>query len=173
MYAAASETSVILSPERRRVVEAMEKRDNGKRTRLGDPTIARGLEYAYARPFAAFVAIGLRQEWAKSTPAASKLNFAAAGIGFDERGMYFHTLADETESGKAVELQRSLGRLLADKAKSSNPPDLRIERIAGLLLDAEPARFPPPKLRLTHTQYLVPARKLEDWFARFFPKGEG
>jgi len=173
LYAVASETSVVLSAQRRRVVEALEKRDGGKRTRLGDPTVARGLEYAYARPFAAFIAIGLRQEWAKSVPAASKLNFAAAGIGFDDRGMYFHTLADETESGKAIELQRTFGRLLADRAKATNPPDLRIERLAGLLLDAEPTRFPPPKLRLTHTQYVVPARRLDEWFAPFFPKGEG
>jgi serine/threonine protein kinase len=173
LYAASSETSVILSPQRRRVVEALEKRDSGKRTRIGDPTVARGLEYAYARPFAAFITIGLRQVWAKSVPAATKLNFAAAGIFFDDRGMYFHTLADETESGRAIELQRTFGRLLADKAKSSNPPDLRIERLAGLLLDAEPARLAPPKLRLTHTQHLVPTRKLEEWFAPFFPKGEG
>jgi serine/threonine protein kinase len=173
LYAVASETSVVLSPQRRRVIEALEKRDGGRRTRLDDPTVARGLEYGYARPFAAFIAIGLRQEWAKSVPAASKLNFAAAGIGFDDRGMYFHTLADETESGKAIELQRTFGRLLADRAKATNPPDLRIERLAGLLLDAEPTRFPPPKLRLTHTQYVVPARRLDEWFAPFFPKGEG
>jgi serine/threonine protein kinase len=173
LYAVASETSIVLSPQRRRVIDALEKRDGGKRTRLADPTVARGLEYAYARPFAAFVTIGLRQEWAKSVPAASKLNFAAAGIAFDDRGMYFHTLADETESGKALELQRTFGRLLADRAKATNPPDRQIERLAGLLLDAEPTRFPPPKLRLTHTQYLVPARRLDEWFAPFFPKGEG
>jgi serine/threonine protein kinase len=173
LYAAASETSVILSPQRLRVVEALEKRDSGKRTHFGDPTLVRGLEYAYARPFAAFVTVGLRQEWAKSVPAASKLNFAAAGIGFDERGMYFHSLADETESGKAIELQRTFGRLLADRAKSSPSPDSRIERLAGLLLNAEPTRFPPAKPRLTHTQYLVPTRKLAEWFAPFFPRGEG
>jgi hypothetical protein len=173
IYGAASESSVILSAHRGRLTEVQEKRDSGRRTRLNDPTIARGLEYAYARPFAAYFVLGLRQEWAKLVPAASKLNFAAAGIVFDERGMYFHTLADETEFGKAVELQRAFGRMLADQARATSPPDARIERLAGLLVDAEVTRLPPPKLRLTHTQYLVPARKLEEWFAPFFPKGEG
>ena len=173
VYAVASETSVVLSPHRRRVIEALEKRDGGRRTRLADPTIARGLEYASARPFAAFVTLGLRQEWAKSIPGATKLNFAAAGIVFDDRGMSFHTLADETEPGKAIELQRAFGRLLADKGKATEPADLRLERIASLLLDAEPVRLPPPRLRLTHTQHLVPARRLEEWFAPFIPKGDG
>lgn len=173
IYAVASESSVILSSHRGRLIEALEKRDSGRRTRFSDPTISRGLEYANARPFAAFFVLGLRQDWAKLVPAASKLNFAAAGIVFDERGMYFHTLADETEFGKAVELQRAFGRMLADQAKATSPPDPRIDRLAGLLLDAEVTRLPPPKLRLTHTQYLVPARKLEEWFAPFFPKGDG
>ena len=173
IYAMASETSVVLSAQRRRVVEAIEKRDGGRRTRLADPTVARGLEYAYARPFAAFVALGLRQDWANSVPAATKLNFAAAGIVFDDRGMSFHTLADETEPGKAIELQRTFGRILADKAKAADPADLRVERIANLLLDAEPVRLPPPRLRLTHTQHLVPARRLDDWLAPFIPKGDG
>jgi serine/threonine protein kinase len=173
VYAVASESSVILSAHRGRLIEALEKRDAGRRTRFADPTIARGLEYAYARPFAAYFVLGLRQDWAKLVPAASKLNFAAAGVVVDERGMYFHTLADETELGKAVELQRAFGRMLADQAKASNPPDARVERLADLLLDAEVTRLPPPKLRLTHTQYLVPARKLEEWFAPFFPKGDG
>jgi serine/threonine-protein kinase len=173
IYAGASETSVVLSAHRHRLVEALEKRDAGKRTRLADATVARGLEYAYARPFAAFVTIGLKQDWAKLVPAASKLNFAAAGLVFDDRGMAFHTLADESEPGKAVELQRAFGRMLADKAKTVDPPDFRIERLAGLLLDAEVVRLPPARPRLTHTQHLVPARKLEEWFAPFFPKGDG
>jgi len=172
VFAVASETSVVLSPHRRRVIEALEKRDGGRRTRLADQTIARGLEYAYARPFAAFVTLGLRQDWAKSIPGATKLNFAAAGIVFDDRGMSFHTLADETEPGKAIELQRAFGRLLADKGKATVPADLRLDRIASLLLDAEPVRLPPPRLRLTHTQHLVPARRLEEWFAPFIPKGD-
>src|SRR5262249_2628726 len=103
----------------------------------------------------------------------SKLNFAAAGIIFDERGMYFHTLADETEFGKAVELQRAFGRMLADQAKATSPPDLRIERLAGLLLDADVTRLPPPKLRLAYAQYRAPGRKVEECFAPFFPKGDG
>src|SRR5262249_3192623 len=105
VYAAATETSVILSADRERVVDALEKRDGKRRTRFQDPTITRGLEFAYARPFAAFVTAGLRQGWAKDLPAAGKLKFAAAGMSFDEHGMQFITLADETEPGRAAELQ--------------------------------------------------------------------
>src|SRR5262249_27064233 len=171
VYAATSETSVILSASRERIVDALEKRDGKKRTRFDDPTLTRGLEFAYARPFAAFVTAGLRQGWAKDVPAASKLKFAAAGLTFDERGMEFITLADETEPGSAAEFQKAIGLFWTTVARFSNPPDLRIERIARLFLDAE--RLPRRMLHQTH--YIVPTRKLEeeDWFAPFFRSDGG
>jgi len=170
LYAAATETSVILSANRERVIEALAKQDGTKRTRFTDPTIGRGLEFAFARPFAAYVTIGLRQEWANIVPAASKLNFAAAGLYFDDRGMHFATLADETESGKATELQKAIGTFWTTIAKAANPPDLRIERLARLVLDAESPRFVLPKNRYFQHHLFIPKAKLDEWFAPFFPK---
>jgi hypothetical protein len=168
VYAAATETSIILSAHRERVVEALEKRDGKKRTRFDDPTIARGIEFAFARPFAAFVTIGLRKGFAKDVPAAGKVKFAAAGLTFDERGMEFITLADETEPGKAAELQKAIGLFWAAVAWSSKPPDPRLERIARLFLDAESPRSVFPRLKFYQTHYTVPTRTLEDWLAPFF-----
>jgi serine/threonine-protein kinase len=173
LHAAATGTSVILSPSKQRVLDAIEKRDGATRTRLADPTLTRALEYSNARPFALYVAVGLKQDWAKLVPAAGKLNFAAAAVLFDERGMHFHTLADETESGKAVELYRAFGRLLADQAKAPTPPDPRLQRIAGLFLDAEQTRFALPKNRLSHLHAFIPARRLDDWLAPFAVKPGG
>jgi hypothetical protein len=161
---------VILSSARSRIVEALEKRDGAKRTKFDDPTIERGLEYAYSRPFAVYATLGLRQESTKLPSAASKLNFIAAGIQFDDRGMHFYTLGDETELGKVVELQRAFGAMLSLKAKASDPPDLQIQRIADLLLNAEPSRTPFPKLRRSHLSCFVPTKQLDEWFAPFVPK---
>ena len=58
-FAATSETCVILSPHRDRIVEMLEKREGMKKTKFADITLERGLEYAHARPFAAFATLGL------------------------------------------------------------------------------------------------------------------
>jgi serine/threonine-protein kinase len=169
-YAAATETSVILSSERGRAADAIKKRGGGERTKFVDPTVERGLEYAQVRPFAVFATLGLRQGWAQYIPGAAKLNFIAAGVTFEERWMALHTHADETEPGKAAEVQKEFGRLLAEQAQKANPTDLRLQRIADLLLAAEPARGPFAKGRRTHLVAYVPNWRLADWFAPFFPK---
>lgn len=166
-FAAASETCVIISGSRERVVEALEKREHVKKTKFADVTIERGLDYAQSRPFAAFATIGLRSGWARTQPVASKISFAAVGIQFDEKGMHCHTLADDPDL-KITDLQRAFGRMLAEIANQGTPPDLRIQRIANLLLDAQPSKIPLPGVRRIHLTNLVPVRKLEEWFAPFF-----
>jgi eukaryotic-like serine/threonine-protein kinase len=168
LFAGTSETCVFLSSSRDRIVEALEKRDGKRKTKLADPTIERGLEVGHARPFAAFATMGLHSGWARSQPAASKLNFVAAGIMLDDKGMQLHTLGSETEVGKTAELQKAFGKMLADKAKESNPPSVRIQRLANLFLEGQPSKSPQPGVRLTHLFTLVPIKKLEEWFAPFF-----
>lgn len=172
-FAAASETCVIISPHRDRIVDALEKREGTKKTKFADITVERGLEYAHARPFAAFATIGLRSGWARTQPAASRLTFVAVGIFFDEKGMHSHTLADDPDVTKVAELQKAFGRLLEEKATESNPPDLRVQRLADLLVNAQPTKLPGPALRRTHLVNLVPFKKLEEWFAPFFAKMGG
>ena len=172
LYGIAIETSIVLSKSKDRVLDALAKKDGARRTKLADPTIERGLEYAQSRPFAAFATLGLRQGWAQTQTAAAKLNFIAAGIIFDERGMHLHTLGDDSEVGKVAELQKAFGKMLADKANVTDPPDLRAQRIAELLLSAEPAKAILPKFRRSHLYYLVPSRKLEEWFAPFLANRE-
>ncbi len=167
-FVGTSETCAIISSHRQRVVDALRKHEGMKTTQFADPTFGRGLEFAHTRPFAAFAAMGMRSGWARTQPAASKINFAAAGVTFDDRGMHLHTVADETEAGKVAELQKSFGRTLDAKANASNPPDLRVQRIAHLLLDAQPGKLSLPAFRRTHLSSLVPTRKLEEWFAPFF-----
>jgi hypothetical protein len=173
LYAAATETSIILCAKRERVVDALRKRDGGVRTRFVDPTVARALDFTYQRPFGVFLALGLRQEWAKSIPAAAKLNMAAAGLQFDDRGMHLHIIGDELQPGKLVEVQKAFARMLGERVKASDPPNLAVQRIANLLLEAEPSRGLLPKNRSTHLQSTVPAKQLEEWFAPFIPKGDG
>jgi hypothetical protein len=172
-YAATSETCVIISPHRDRIVDALEKREGMKRTKFADITLERGLEYAYARPFAAFATIGLRSGWARFQPAAGKLTFVAVGVFFDEKGMHSHTLADDPDVTKVAELQKSFAKMLEEKANESRPPDLRVQRLADLLANAQPTKLPMPGVRRTHLMNLVPYRKLEEWFAPFFAKMGG
>lgn len=175
LFGAASDTSIILSLSRDRILEALEKRDGAKRTKFVDPTITRGIEYAQSKPFAIFATLGLREGWARLLPMANKVNFIAIAATFEERGMNIMTLGDETGAGKVVELQRSLAKILEDKAKESNPPNLAVSHIAKVLTDAEPSPKPGPfakNRRLIHLVHHIPARKLEEWFAPFVPKVE-
>jgi hypothetical protein len=116
--------------------------------------------------------MGMRSGWAAAPPAASKINFIAAGIVFDDRGMHLHTLADDLDSGKVSELQKAFAKALADKAAMSDPPDERVQRIASLLQDAEPSKLPFSKVRRSHLYHFVPNRKLDEWLAPFFAKGD-
>lgn len=168
LYAGTSESSVFLSSNRDRIVEALEKREGSKRTKFADPTVERGMEYAHARPFAAFATLGLRSGWTRMHPAANKINFVATGLIFDERGMHLHTLGNESEVGKIAELQKAFGRMLADQANSTTPPNQKVLRIANLFVDAQPSKVPQPGVRMTHLTTLVPYKKLEEWFAPFF-----
>jgi serine/threonine-protein kinase len=172
-FAATSETCVIISPHRDRIVDALEKREGKKRTKFDDVTLERGLEYAHARPFAAFATMGLRTGWARTQPAAGRLTFVAVGVFFDEKGMHSHTLADDPEVTKVADLQKAFAKMLEDKANESKPPDVRVQRIADLLANAQPSKLPMPGVRRTHLMNLVPYRKLEEWFAPFFGKVGG
>lgn len=172
VYAAAVDTSIIMSMSRERVFEAVEKRDLAKRTKFEDSTIERGLEWANARPFAVYATMGMRSGWAATQPAASKINFIGVGILFDERGMHLHTIADDQDSGKAAELQKAFAKALSDKVAKSDAPDSRTQRIASLLQDAEPSKLPFSKVRRSHLYHFVPARKLDEWLAPFFESGE-
>jgi eukaryotic-like serine/threonine-protein kinase len=168
VFIAFTESSVIISHLRSRIVEALEKKDNAKQTKLVDPAIERGLQWAHARPFAVFATIGLKHGWAQTQPAASKLSFIATGLIFDERGMHLHTLAEEQEAGNAMELQKVFGRMLAAKAKESDPPDARLDKISTALLEAKPTQqF--LKKGIIHMEYLVPPRKIEESLAPFSP----
>jgi serine/threonine-protein kinase len=167
MYLGFTETSAILSSDRGRVMEALEKKDGAKSTKFSDPTLARGLEYAYARPFAVYATMGLRSGWAEKQPAAGKLNFIAAGVVFDDRGMHCHTIGDETEPGKAAELQRAFGSALAEQAKKMDEPDPRLERIAKALTEARQPVV--AKNRRALLDFFVPTRDVKDWLAPFAP----
>lgn len=170
--AAAAETSIIMCAQRERVVEALQKRDGSKRTRFTDPTIARAIDFAYQRPFGVFLAMGLRQDWSKAIPAANKLTLAAAGLQFDERGMHLHVIGDELEPGKLVQFQKAFARILGEQVTSSESPKLTVQRIANLLLEAEPSRGFWSKSRFVHLQATIPAERLEEWFAPFISKGD-
>jgi len=175
LFGAATDTSIILSSSRERILEALEKRDGVKRTKFDDPTIARGIEYAQSKPFAFFATLGLREGWAKMLPMASKVNFIAIAATFEERGMYIQTIGDETEVGKVAELQKAFAKLLDDKAKESDPPNQVVSRIAKALADAEPTAKPGPfakNKRMIHLVHHIQARRLEEWFAPFVPKAE-
>jgi hypothetical protein len=67
-------------------------------------------------------------------------------------------------------LQKTFGKLLADKADSTN--DLRLQRIAGLLQDAEASKGPLSKFRRSHLYYHIPIRRLDEWLEPFFAKLE-
>jgi serine/threonine-protein kinase len=167
LYIAFTDTSVILSSARDRVVEALEKKNSTKTTKFADPSIERGLQWAFSRPFAAFATLGLKNGWAQSQPAASKLSFISAGVLFDDRGMHVVTLAEETEPGAAAELQKAFAKMLAAKAKESTPPEPRLDKLATALGDARPVAV--LKKGFLHLEYTVPPRRVEEWLTPFAP----
>ncbi len=169
-YMAFTETSVIFSANRDRVLASLDKKDGAKRTKLEDATLARGLEHAHAKPFTAFAALACRCRLSKFISGSEKLEFAVAGIGFEERGLMFLTMADESTAGKAAETQKAIGQLLLTKAQETS--DQRIERIARLFLDAQAPKNLLGK-RWIQSIHVVPERRFDDWFAPFAAKGKG
>ena len=149
------------------MLDALDKRHNSKRTKFDDVTVERGLEYADSRPFAVFATMGVRSGWAATQASASQMGFIAAGVLFDDRGMHLHTISDETDTSKVAEFQMAFGKILLAKAEMSEPPDPRVERIANLLIEAQPGKGPFAKFRRSHLYNLIPTRRLEAWFAPF------
>jgi serine/threonine-protein kinase len=176
-YLATTETCLLLSSRRERIVEALAKRDGTKKTKFADPTVTAGVralsrvtELPFARSSAIHLVVGLRRGWPPLIPSAAKVNLMVGIVLFDDRGMHFHTFADETESGKGLEFERAYGKVIAEWGRPAM--DARLERI-GMLLSAADA----PKLgqyKGGHAHYVanVPARNLDDWLAPFLPKNE-
>jgi eukaryotic-like serine/threonine-protein kinase len=179
-FLATTETSILLSARRELVVEALEKVDDSKRTtKFADPTVETGFEALgrpavqlafFGRSAAIQIVMGVRQHWQKDLPGASQVKFLIGLVVFDDRGMHLHTLADESETGKAMDFVKTFGKSVGDLSRTITPADQRLGRIGHLLADAEPAlKGPTPKRPFVHLVSTVPARRLEDWFAPFLP----
>ena len=84
-YAAAVGTSVIVSPSRDRLAEALEKRDGAKKTKFADPTVEAGLKNIYRQPAAVTAVFGLRGPLAELSEAAADLRFCARAIALNQR----------------------------------------------------------------------------------------
>jgi eukaryotic-like serine/threonine-protein kinase len=172
-FLATSETCLFVSARRELIVEALEKRESKRTTKLADPTIGRGFEYLsragvqetpFGRSAGIHLVLGLRQQWEEDYPAAAKVNVLAGMVGFDERGLHLHMVADESEAGKALEFVKAFGQSLETLAKRASPPDQRLERIGQLLMKSQ---APALSKKLIHLHANVPAAQLEAWFAPF------
>lgn len=167
-----TETSMVICEDRNRANVVIEKRDGSRRTTFSDSTLAFGITHLTERNkerqrFGIFAVAACRSgPLAELMPDLKKLDYAAAGLQFDTFGMRFIAIARESEAGKGHEVQKQIGELLAKKAKSSDPTDERLERLAKLFLAAEPKNvFGKQGIVGYHT---IPPSQLEDWLAPFW-----
>lgn len=170
LFVAATDTSVLITLNKQRLLEALEKRDGAKRTTINDPTIEAAIRMMYSRvlyPHAIFAAIGLRSGLMRFVPPAGRLNFACAAVSFEERMMHFYTVVDEKEAGKAVEFQRLLAKFLMGKLNDDSPANPRLEKLGELLQRATLA--PASKGKFFHSHTRIPYDQLADWFGPFLP----
>ncbi|HEX3149142.1 MAG TPA: serine/threonine-protein kinase [Gemmataceae bacterium] len=173
-FLATSETCLFVSTRRELIVEALEKRESKRTTKFEDATVSRSFallsrpalaETMFGRTAGVQLVLGLRQRWENDLPAAAKINSIAGIVAFDERGMHLHVLADEAESGKALEFLKGFGNGLESLSKSLDAPDQRLERIGQLLAKTTAALSANKKL--THLHANIPTGQLETWFAPF------
>ena len=175
-----TETCLLLSSRRQRILDALAKRDGTRKTKFTDPTVRNGFEVVgrvretaanrllpLASP-AIQVVLGVRNGWQAAIPAAGRLNAFAGLVMFDEFGLHLHAFADESESGKALEFVKAFGKLLSDWSRVFS--DQRLERIGNLLGEVNMAKGLMAKGRYTHLSANIPPRSLEQWFAPFLPK---
>jgi eukaryotic-like serine/threonine-protein kinase len=171
LFAVAIDASVVVSRSRDRVMDAFDKREGtDRRTRLSDPTILPGLVNTSWGPksYPVRASLGLRSGGLRFVGTAQKVDSASAAVDFTDRGMEFHVVLQESESGSAAALYKEMMFFLGLKALG-DPQSRMLYEVLNL---AKTPPIAPKKGNLVHWRTIVQLRRVEDWIKAFFGTGK-
>lgn len=167
-HAAAYGTSIIISEDKSRVEEALDKREGNQRTKFNDPSVELALKGIYTQPFLATCVFGMRGPFGELSPAAKDIRFFVAGVNIEERGLHFYTIANESEAGKALEFQKAIGNYLKSQGKRPGKEDPRLEQLGELMTEAKFGGIGMIAKKYFNTHYFIRTKELDSWLAPFW-----